>query len=219
MTRRTPPSDPGYPHELVVSRHLLHGVGANGADLAPLGQHWRSLLPTTAFEAPDAPFAFDQGGSGRQWFSITGVNAGNRGERIRTARAAFDTVVSGLIAAHGLSDRSTASPWSASPGLDHGARRARHGPLAGRRHRRLRRPPRDARAARAQPATRTLLIHGTADPVIPAEESKVAEAALKAAGADISLSLQPNVGHTIGMEGAALAAGSLARAALRRGRP
>lgn len=191
---------------------FLHGVGANGADLAPLGQHWRSLLPATAFEAPDAPFAFDQGGSGRQWFSIAGVNAGNRGERLRTARAAFDQVVSGLVAAHGLSDR---LDRVAFVGFSQGSIMALDAlatarwpvasivAFAGR----LATPE----ALVPNPATRTLLIHGTADPVIPAEESRVAEAALKAAGADVSLSLQPNVGHTIAMEGAALAAGFLSR--------
>jgi Phospholipase/Carboxylesterase. len=43
---------------------FLHGVGARGADLAGLGPLWQARLPGTVFAAPDAPFAFDQGGRG-----------------------------------------------------------------------------------------------------------------------------------------------------------
>ena len=43
---------------------LLHGVGALGADLAPLAEPLSAFLPSTAFVAPDAPARFDGGGPG-----------------------------------------------------------------------------------------------------------------------------------------------------------
>ena len=52
---------------------FLHGVGARGSDLAPLGQIWAEALPRTDFAAPDGPEPFTGGGAGRQWFSIAGV--------------------------------------------------------------------------------------------------------------------------------------------------
>ena len=39
----------GRAKQLVV---FLHGYGASGDDLIELGQHWRPLLPDTAFVSP-----------------------------------------------------------------------------------------------------------------------------------------------------------------------
>lgn len=90
------------PSSLVI---LLHGVGSRGADLAQLANLWTEQLPDTAFAAPDAHFAFDQGGFGRQWFSVRGVTAANRPARVADARAAFDATVTAAIAEAGLAGR------------------------------------------------------------------------------------------------------------------
>ena len=50
-----------------------------------------------------------------------------------------------------------------------------------------------------------LLIHGEADPVIPASESVDAAKGLRAWGVDTELVLQPGVGHQITREGADIA--------------
>ena len=57
----------GKAQQLVV---LVHGLGADGHDLIDLAPHWAPALPHAAFVAPDAPEAHDQGGFGRQWFSV-----------------------------------------------------------------------------------------------------------------------------------------------------
>ncbi len=75
-------------HENLVI--LLHGVGSNGADFAGLGKALQGFLPDAAFAPPNAPNPFDGGGLGRQWFSVVGVNAANRAERVEQARAGFD---------------------------------------------------------------------------------------------------------------------------------
>jgi phospholipase/carboxylesterase len=88
-------------HSLVI---LLHGVGSNGADLLQLADSWRSELPETQFAAPDAPFPSDFG-TGRQWFSVTGVTAANRAGRVLAAREAFNRTLTEIVSAHGLGDR------------------------------------------------------------------------------------------------------------------
>lgn len=65
---------------------LLHGVGSQGAHLAPLGQVWQAAMPGTDFVAADGPQAFDHGGAGRQWFSVRGGD-GRKPARARGAGA------------------------------------------------------------------------------------------------------------------------------------
>ena len=190
---------------------FLHGVGSGGADLAPLGRRWAEILPQTSFAAPDGSFPFDQGGSGRQWFSVSGVTAANRGERIVAARPALDAVLAGLIADHGLSDR---LDRVALVGFSQGAimaldvvvsGRLRIGAVVGFA----------GRLASPQPwsssATPVLLVHGSDDAMIPAVEGEAAATALGQAGVPVQWQLIPQGRHEIPPAGAAAAGEFLAR--------
>lgn len=190
---------------------FLHGVGSTGADLAPLAQLWADALPHAAFAAPDAPFAFDGGGAGRQWFSVSGVTEANRPGRVQAARAAFDALVTELAARHGLTGRPDrlafvgfsqgsimALDAVASGRWNVAAVAAFSGRLAG------------GVSADPLPDTNILLIHGSADPVIPASESVRAEALFTRAGVQAEMRLIEGLGHTISPEGADLAADFLA---------
>ena len=64
---RLPPRSGKPARQLVV---LLHGVGADGADLIGLAPTLAETLPDAAFVAPDAPFPCDMAPYGRQWFSL-----------------------------------------------------------------------------------------------------------------------------------------------------
>lgn len=55
------------PESMVI---LLHGLGANGADLISLARYWEEALPDTIFISPDAPFPCDMAPVGFQWFSL-----------------------------------------------------------------------------------------------------------------------------------------------------
>ncbi len=55
------------PQSMVI---LLHGLGANGADLIGLARYWEHALPDTIFISPDAPFPCDMAPIGYQWFSL-----------------------------------------------------------------------------------------------------------------------------------------------------
>ncbi|NPD14978.1 prolyl oligopeptidase family serine peptidase [Xinfangfangia sp. D13-10-4-6] len=192
-----------------MSRSLvifLHGVGSRGADLAPLGDAWRALLPSTDFAAPDGPFAFDHSGSGRQWFSVKGVTEANRPGRILAARDAFDHTIAGIVAAHGLTgqpDRVALVGFSQGSIMALDALASGRWPVAAV----VAFAGRLASPAPMAPSTgsRVLLVHGDGDRVMPVEESRTTAAALKQAGVDVALNVLPGLGHTISPEGATAA--------------
>ncbi|WP_273727614.1 alpha/beta hydrolase [Brucella gallinifaecis] len=185
---------------------FLHGVGGRGDDLAPLGEYWSQALPATVFAAPDAPFPFDQGGSGRQWFSISGVTPENRAQRIVDARQAFDKTLQTIMTAKGFSDKPhrvalVGFSQGAIMSLDAlvtgrwslGAVVAFSGRLAS---------PKPFTPSLSTPA---LLVHGSSDPVIAPSESQKAHQQLSEIGVSSTCHILPGVGHTISAEGAALA--------------
>lgn len=188
---------------------LLHGVGARGADLAALGMGWQKALPQTRFVAPDAPFAFDQGGAGRQWFSVSGVTAANRAGRVVAARQAFDATLQAILDQTGFSDR---LDRVALVGFSQGAIMALDALASGRW-------PVAAvigyagRLATPDPLTPAiapvLLVHGDADTAIPFTETLSAEARLKAVGVPVRAVIEPGRHHGISPEAAALGAAFL----------
>ncbi|MGV1831007.1 alpha/beta hydrolase [Allorhizobium ampelinum] len=83
---------------------MLHGVGSNGADFAPLANSWKASLPSAVFVSPNAP-APSSVGSGYQWFSVAGVTEDNRSARIADARRSFDQVISSIVEGNGFTDK------------------------------------------------------------------------------------------------------------------
>lgn len=192
------------PAALVI---LLHGVHADGANLAPLAEHLRRALPGAAVVAPDAPFATP---FGFQWFSLEGVTPENRPERIFSARDAFDAVLRKIVAAHGLEknlrrvalvgfsqgsmmalDAFVSGRWPVGGLVAFSGRLASPPPFA---------PPRDTPVA---------LVHGDDNSVISCSESREAAKALQALGVETRLRILPGVDHCIDAEGANLAAAYL----------
>lgn len=65
-------SHPGEsPQKIVV---MLHGYGANGADLLSLSTYWRDLGPVVEFIAPNAPYPCEAYPIGFQWYSLSDRN-------------------------------------------------------------------------------------------------------------------------------------------------
>jgi phospholipase/carboxylesterase len=191
---------------------MLHGVGSSGNDLAPLANAWKSTLPGAVFASPNAP-APSSFGSGYQWFSVTGVTEDNRSERIADARQSFDKVISSIIADNGFTDK---LDRVAFVGFSQGTIMALDAIASGRW------PVgavvgfsgRLASPLPLQPSLKTpvLLVHGSADPVIPATESSKASATLQALGVKVEMLTLPGLPHTISAEGAAQAGSFLAEA-------
>jgi len=73
---RLPPQQAGPAQQLVV---LLHGYGSDGNDLIELARHWSGLLPQAAFVAPHAPGmipGMEAMSGGRQWFALNDYDPG-----------------------------------------------------------------------------------------------------------------------------------------------
>jgi phospholipase/carboxylesterase len=197
------------PDRLVI---FLHGVGASGADLAPLGELWKSTLPNTVFVAPDAPSPFDHG-PGRQWFSINGVTPSNRAQRILEARRGFDDTLASVLGRYHLSGR---LDQVALVGFSQGSMMALDAVVSGRW------PVRavvafSGRLSSPEPwtpalTTRILLIHGDEDHVIPCAESRRAATVLQSLGIKAECRILQGVDHTISPQGAAMAQYFLAEA-------
>jgi phospholipase/carboxylesterase len=182
----------GAPEQLIL---LLHGVGADGASMAPLAQALRAEFPQAALLAPDAPHPFDAGGPGRQWFSVAGITEANRAERVA---AALPPLVAWVRQAQ---DRLRVGPAAtAIAGFSQGAILAletalREDGLAGRV---LAFGGRFAAPPEAAPRHTTVhLFHGGADPVIPAAHARAALEALAALQGDATLDIAEGTGHAI----------------------
>lgn len=194
-------------HILVI---MLHGVGSSGSDLAPLADLWRASLPGAVFVSPDAPER-SSFGSGYQWFSVAGVTEDNRSARIKDARASFDETITTIIEQNGFADR---LDHVALVGFSQGTIMALDAVASGRW------PVgavvgfsgRLASPLPLQPAVGTplLLVHGSADPVIPPSESTKAAATLQPLGVRVETLILPGLPHTISAEGAARAGAFLA---------
>jgi phospholipase/carboxylesterase len=195
-------------HILVI---MLHGVGSSGSDLAPLGDVWKGDLPGAVFVSPNAPTP-SSFGSGYQWFSVAGVTEDNRSARIEDARMAFDATISAIIKENGFADR---LDQVALVGFSQGTIMALDAVASGRW------PVgavvgfsgRLASPLPLQPAVGTpvLLVHGSADPVIPAAETTKAAALLQPLGMHVETVIMPGLGHTISADGAARAGMFLAQ--------
>ncbi len=190
---------------------LLHGVGSNGNDLAPLGKVWRQSLPETGFTAPNAPMPFAMG-PGYQWFSINDVTQENRPQRVSAARDAFDGLIARLMAEQDMTGHPERVVLA---GFSQGSIMALDAVASGR----WRFAAVVAFSGRLSsplpllPATGTpvLLIHGAEDPVIPAWETERAGKTLQDMGVTATTVILPHLGHRLSSEGVALAGRFIAR--------
>ena len=66
---------------------LLHGVGSNAGSFHEVAKELAPAFPRAELVTVDGFHTFDQGPSGRQWFSIRGITDDNRAERVRGAGA------------------------------------------------------------------------------------------------------------------------------------
>ena len=205
---RAAPSAGGPPRQIVV---LLHGVGADGADLIGLAPALARHLPHALLVAPDAPYPCDLAPYGRQWFSLQ-----DRGEAAmlagaRRAAPLLDGFLDALIAEHGLDERRVALlgfSQGTMMALFTAPRRAR--PLAGVLgfSGALLGAAELARELRCKPPV--MLIHGDADEVVPAGALFLALEGLQAVGIPVQWVLRPGRPHAIDPEGIEAGASFLA---------
>lgn len=207
-----------------TTRHLvvfLHGFGADGRDLIDIGHSWQARLPDTAFVSPHAPEPCEGAPAGRQWFGLTFRDPGERWRGVTAARWALDDFLDHELQAQGLADADLALV-----GFSQGTMMALH--VAPRRARAaaavvgysgvLVTPPGQAPDTMAGEVTArppVLLVHGAADPVVPAAALSFSAAGLRSLGLPVEDRLRPGLGHGIDAEGLELGATMLAARLVR----
>jgi phospholipase/carboxylesterase len=203
------PASKAAPAQLVV---LCHGLGADGHDLIDLAPTWGHALPDAAFVSVDAPFAHDSG-FGRQWWSVADRSPPVVEAGVRRAAEFLDQFIDAELRRLGLpADGYALMGFSqgAMTALFTGLRRASAPRAILAFSGALIAPER--LATEVANHTPVLLVHGEADDVVPAQRSRDAEAALRAANVPVEAVYVPRLGHGIDDTGLAMGALTLQRA-------
>lgn len=199
---RLGPLSGGPARQLVV---ILHGYGADGADLIDLGRTWQEHLPDAAFAVPNAPepLPFEAFG-GRQWFALTERSPNEYGVGAAAAQPALDRFLNAELFNVGLDHRSLALAGfsqGAMMAFQTGLRRkvppaallAYSGVL-----------PNASELKTIQPVPPVLIVHGEEDDVVPSYHLEAARLALTQAGVTVDAHCLPGLGHSIDERGMAL---------------
>lgn len=204
-----PPAGGGAPKRLVV---MLHGYGADGSDLIGLAPFLASKLPDAAFHSPNGPQPCEMAPFGRQWFSLATYDPEMLRRRAETLPPALHAMEQGA--------RETAPVLDAwlDAMLDHYGLGGEALMLMGfsqgtmmALHVGLRRKVAPAAiigysgallgpAALPQEITArppVLLVHGSADEVVPPEAMPLAAEALRGAGVPVETLEVPGLPHGI----------------------
>jgi len=204
------PAAGGKPQRLVV---LLHGFGADGNDLLGLAPYWARDLRETEFIAPHAPFPCEAAPFGRQWFGFEGRDEATILAETRTAAGMLDVFLDAELARRGLRDEQMALV-----GFSQGTMMALHVALR-RAHTVAAVVGYSGRLIVAQDMAveiksrpRILLVHGTADPVVPYAGLAHAAQTLRSLGLAVTAESRPGLAHAIDEEGLKLG-GQFLRAA------
>ncbi|HTI80127.1 MAG TPA: prolyl oligopeptidase family serine peptidase [Acetobacteraceae bacterium] len=202
------PASKAAPKQLVV---LCHGLGADGHDLIDLAPSWSHALPDALFVSVDAPFPHDSG-FGRQWWSVADRSPPIVEAGVRRAATFLNPFIDAELARLGLpADAYALMGFSqgAMTALFTGLRRtaaprailAFSGALIAP----------EALAKDLANHAPVLLVHGEADDVVPAQRSREAEAALRAANVPVEAVYVPRLGHGIDDTGISMGALTLQR--------
>jgi phospholipase/carboxylesterase len=204
------PRSGGAAQQLVV---LLHGVGADGADLIGLAPTLARFLPHAAFVAPNGPAACDMAPFGYQWFSLQDRRPEALLPGVQVAAPLLDEFLDEQLARHNLDARRLALV-----GFSQGTMLALH--VAPRRPApvaavlgfsgALLAPEALPAEVRSRPPV--FLIHGDADEIVPVGALATAVAGLQAADIPVRFEIRPGLPHAIDPEGIAHGGAFLAAA-------
>jgi len=204
------PRSGAKPKQLVV---FLHGYGSNGEDLISLAPYWAPLLPEAEFLSPNAPFPCEINPfGGYQWFGFEDRSPEMLLGGMRLAARILDAFLDAVLAGRGLDESALALvgfSQGTMMGLHVGPRR-RQAPAAILGYSgSLVAPELLAAEKRSDPPI--LLVHGTADQVVPFAALGEAERALKAAKIEVMTEARPGLPHSIDQRGLELGAAFLKR--------
>jgi len=200
------PLSGGPPTSIVL---LLHGYGSNGADLISLAPHWRQALQGTLFLAPNAP---QRCGPGYQWWPLTTLTPQALAAGAASAALAVDAFIDRKLSQYGLTDADLAivgfsqgTMMALHVGLRRKAKVAGIVGYAGM----LTSTADLSHALPTKPPV--LLIHGSADPVVPVAALHAAKATLEKLGVEVSAHVSSGIGHSVDPVGLRLGGDFVAR--------
>ena len=195
------PLSGGRPRQIVI---LLHGYGSSGADLIALAPHWREMLPDVLFLAPNAPQSCGLR-AGYQWWGLNAFTQQALAAGAASAAPAIDAFIDRKLEQYDLSEKELALV-----GFSQGTMMALHVGL------RRRRPVAGivgysgmltgaatlANEAITKPPV--LLIHGSADPIVPVGALYSAKNSLERLGIEVSSHISRGLGHSVDPAGLSL---------------
>ncbi|MDV7339399.1 phospholipase [Terasakiella sp. A23] len=208
----------GEVNSLVV---MLHGYGADGQDLIGLAPFFQQALPNTAFHSPDGPQACELSPLGRQWFSLERTDPEFLRRNSATQAVGFEGMLDGAREAaplvqdyiDGLMTQYDLQPHQVFLlGFSQGTMMSLHvglrqktpfagivgfsGALVGA----------SVLAEEITSPCPTLLVHGTADEMLPVHAVDLAKKGLMKANLTPHVIKCENLPHSIDQEGAMAAA-------------
>ena len=183
------------PKQIVL---LLHRFGSSGSDMISLAPHWQDALPDALFLAPYAAQRCGVMGAGYQWWGLSGFHPQALAAGAASAARAIDNFIDRKLAQYDLTEANLAIV-----GFSQGTMMALHVGL---------RRPRPVSAivgysgmltdaghlnSSEVPKPPVLLVHGSADAVVPVAALHMAEAELKRAGVNVKTHVSFGLGHTV----------------------
>lgn len=195
------PHDGGDPKSLVL---LLHGWGADGDDLIGLAPHWAPLLPDTVFLSPHAPEPCEAG-FGLRWFSLEDRTPAAMDAGAATAADDINAYLDAQMARFGIgADKVAFCGFSQGTMMSLFVAPRRAPSVAGVLGYSGRLVGGDTLARDVKSRPQVMLIHGEADPMVPAAAMPHAAERLREAGMKVETHLRPGLGHGIDAEGLGL---------------